>query len=885
MNTVKYTINDTVICRAQKYERWIKMEKMLKRIQPKHYGIVAAVLAGLGMYIILSVCNYLSAGKYIILDSDYLQQYIPYIKMFIRDLFNGESVWFSWNTSMGMNTSLINAYYVYSPFNLLYLVFWTVDENIITAAIIILKISLCAYMFQLFLKRVMKCAGVESIFFSIMYALSSYVVIYGYLLNSWLEGAYMLPLICVLIYELNDSKSYLKLILAYAYIFITQFYFAYIVGVFSFLFWVLLLFLREKNTINTIIRKVIYYFGSVILAVGISAIVILPTAYFLIYNSAEDATSFSQIATQFYDLFFVSFWGNVIIMDNKVPAIYCGLLVMILLPWYFLNKEIEKKEKILYGILIIFLFLTMLLNPLFQFMHAFDAPDCFNFRQAFLLVFLLCAVACKQFTYYDKFNIKYMSILVFVYIVVYAILQKVDMTDPYNKDMRLIVNVILLGGWLGIWFLHKKKNNNMLTVVLVVLILLAEMCGNGWYVIRASDCIRDESFATWRTEITNATEEVAQDEGFYRCNYDASLVVNSDSWFGYNGLGDFSSAENYNLRQTMKYLGLATTTRKTDNFGVTQPVETILGVKYHVNLPSPHYIYESDRNYTITENPYHLQIGYMVEEDVIDYSFPYYDSFGNINSLLSTMSGVDAECFVPYGNSVMVKREQAEIEHTDEYILISYDPETYDYGKITYFIPKEDVVLPVYMQFVNEVSMSYRESPYIVLGTENIARQKGYLTVPYIKPMVEEEDQYTVSIVMTSDTTSSYYYRAAVFYEYHERALQQIYNELSQAQLEVVEYADGYVKGNINVSEDKTLLFTSIPYDENWKVWVDGKEAETLAVIENTFLAVQLEPGYHDVEFEFVVPGVKLGLMISGLSIGIFAVLVAICAKKSMKKV
>ena len=260
------------------------MEKFLAKIQPKHYGIVAAVLSALGMYMILSTCQYLSTGKFIILGADHLQQYVPYAKMFMRDILEGESIWYSWNTSMGMNTSLVNAYYVLSPFNLLYLIFWPVEEYLVATAIILLKISLCAYTFHVFLNRVMKIDGVESILFSIMYALSTYMVLYSYLFNSWLEGAYMLPLILTLIYELKDVKSHIKLTFAYAFLFISQFYFAYMVGIFSFVFWLALMILGDKTSVSDIVKKVVKYFGSVLLAIGISAVFIVPTLYFLITN-------------------------------------------------------------------------------------------------------------------------------------------------------------------------------------------------------------------------------------------------------------------------------------------------------------------------------------------------------------------------------------------------------------------------------------------------------------------------------------------------------------------------------------------------------------------------------------------------------------------------
>jgi len=846
------------------------MEKFLAKIQPKHYGIVAAVLSALGMYMILSTCQYLSTGKFIILGADHLQQYVPYAKMFMRDILEGESIWYSWNTSMGMNTSLVNAYYVLSPFNLLYLIFWPVEEYLVATAIILLKISLCAYTFHVFLNRVMKIDGVESILFSIMYALSTYMVLYGYLFNSWLEGAYMLPLILTLIYELKDVKSHIKLTFAYAFLFVSQFYFAYMVGIFSFVFWLALMILGDKTSVSDIVKKVVKYFGSVLLAIGISAVFIVPTLYFLITNMAPDATTFDELSTHFYDLFFAMFWGNRIPQDNNIPALYCGMLVVLLLPFYFANKEIKNKEKIMYGGLIFGVGITMLINPLYQLMHAFDSPDLFNFRHAFLLVFLLCVVACRQFKYIDKMNIYIVAIIAGIYSILFFVLDSVCDFDHNFKIMRLVINIVVLVAWIGVWILKRKvKNNAMMISILAIIILLIELCGNGWYAINDPAADREDSYTVWKEEITAAVEEFSEDESFYRSNIDGSVVVNSDSWFGYNGLADFCSAEDYYVRQACRFLGMSTTTRKTDNFGATPPVEMLLGVKYHVDLPSPFLSYETVGNYNIKENPYYLQIGFMVEEELENYYFPSYDSFENINSILSTMSGDEVECFVPFDNNVLVTCEQAEIEPTEDMIIISYDPEKDQYGMVTYYIPKETVTSPIYMQFIHDISLEDPDSPFIVGGKENLVRQKGLLTVPYIKEMVEEEDRYAVTIVMNDNTMSNWYYYAAVFYEYHEDALKKVYDNLSQAQLEVTEYADGYVKGHVNVSEDKTLLFTTIPYDEGWTVSVDGKEVETIAVVESAFLAIQLEPGYHEIEFEYHVPGLKEGMILSGISLGI----------------
>ena len=315
------------------------MEKYLSKIQQKHYGIVSAVLAMVGIYIIFSLCQYVNSGKFIIMDSDLIVQYIPYIKMFLRDLLNGESIWYSWNVSLGMNTSLVNAYYALSPFNLLYLIFWNVDENIITTIIIILKVGLSAYTFHMFLNRVVKRFGVETILCSLMYSLSTYVVLYGHMYNSWLEALYMLPLICVFIYELGDKKSYLKLIIAYAYMFVTQFYFAYMVGIFSFVFWILLLVVREKKSFKGYLKHISKYLSSVLLATGLAAVFILPTLFFLLKYSAPDATTFDELSTFIHDICYSLFWGNRVPSSNMFPALYCSSLALVLVPAYFLSHK------------------------------------------------------------------------------------------------------------------------------------------------------------------------------------------------------------------------------------------------------------------------------------------------------------------------------------------------------------------------------------------------------------------------------------------------------------------------------------------------------------------------------------------------------------------
>ncbi len=861
------------------------MNKIMKKIQPKYYGIISALLAMLGCYLIYSYCQYLSTGKYIIMDGDLIEQYVPYIKMFIRDILEGENIWFSWNSFLGMNTSLTNAYYVLSPFNILYLIFWNVDETIITAAVIILKVGLAAYTFHLFLTRVIKCKGVKTIFLPLLYSLSIYAVLYGYLYNSWMDGFYMLPLICTFIYEADyNKKSYFKLVIAYVVMFVSQFYIAYMVGVFSFLFWLVLFFARKKQSFGHAVKKIMLYGGSVICAVGISAVILLPAFLFLIGNMPGDAQDFNNFSAQLYHIYYGLFWGNRVPMLNDYPALYCGWPILILVPLYFFNKEISKKERICAGSLVGFLCLTMVISPLYQFMHAFDFPDGFNFRYTFLLVFVLVSIACRQTMYLDKIRGRYLIFVVLVHVIAYPILEWVVGQHASFFMIRMVINIVLASAWIGIWFLQKKKKYDRKMVgLLAAMLLFVELCGNGWYGVVDNDSRLQTDYEYWKAGMQEAVDELNKDATFYRCYFNFDMIQNSDSWFGYNGINDFSSAEDYELRMTLNQLGLQSSIHRAMAYGITPPLEMLLGVKYIVDAPSLYIQYENDETYVVNENPYYLQPGFMVREEILDFEFESEVAFENVNALMSALSGEAAMCFEPFAGQIMAKAEQAEIIPTEEYILIRYDAEKDSYGMITYYIPKENVEKPVYVQFISETSIAYTNSPYLLYGVENFIAQFGLLSVSYIKQLLESEENFEVSIVMNSTTSDVWQYKEAVFYEYHEEALSQIYTALAQNQMEVEEYSDGYLKGNVTVTEDKTVLFTSIPYDEGWTVWVDGEVTEPKAVLGEAFMALELEPGYHELEFEYEAPGVKEGMIISCTSLGIYVLLAVIYTIKSRK--
>ena len=76
----------------------------------------------------------------------------------------------------------------------------------------------------------------------------------------------------------------------------------------------------------------------------------------------------------------------------------------------------------------------------------------------------------------------------------------------------------------------------------------------------------------------------------------------------------------------------------------------------------------------------------------------------------------------------------------------------------------------------------------------------------------------------------------------------------------------------ISLDKDQ-ILFTSIPYDESWHVFENGKEIKKEKTL-GSFIGLNIGEGHHSLEFKFIPEGFYTGLIITFISwIAFFAYL------------
>lgn len=81
-----------------------------------------------------------------------------------------------------------------------------------------------------------------------------------------------------------------------------------------------------------------------------------------------------------------------------------------------------------------------------------------------------------------------------------------------------------------------------------------------------------------------------------------------------------------------------------------------------------------------------------------------------------------------------------------------------------------------------------------------------------------------------------------------------------------------HIKANINVLNDKEILYTSIPLDKGWIIKVDGKKVENIEIFDS-LIGLELTKGEHEIEFTYIPRGLYIGGFVSVLSICLVIIL------------
>ena len=628
-------------------------EKTKVKYKPLYY-VAAFLIPALLTLIAYAFFGIYPFNERSVLALDLNGQYIYYFEA-IRDAFWGDgSVFYNWSRNLSGEFLGITGYYLASPFTLIVIL---MPRSMILEAMMIMqlcKVGAAGLTFCIYAQKSKNVKPMQSILFSTMYAMMSYVAI-QLIDPMWIDGPVFLPLIILGVEYLIDDGRKLNYIIPLAVMFVAEFYIGYMIAIFVAIYFFYYLFFGTTRKF----KNAGEYFKT-FCRMALATIVVLMCSIFMIlpvYNGLSNGKfNFSDPDYSYKNMFelleliptllpnqYYSVNVDEVSRLYGRPEIYCGVLTFILLPLFFMNKKVKTNHKLGYGLIIIIMVTSMYVKPINMMWHGGQDPNWLPYRYSFLLSFVFVSMAAEIFSNLDGYKLSFGSVAgTFTGIAVlvaffnermpkynyneekykYVATVPYKTTETYHSKTteELWLGTLVFGVVLALIYLtfvyfyshtKKQKVRNAMTIA-VACVVFFEAGYNAYDTFKKVNKEVAYSDRSTYAEIMSAPDVVEaieeMDSGFYRSEKTYQRCVNDNLAYGLKGISHSSSVMNAKAINFIDALGYFTQSYETQYKGNNVVADSLLGIKYVVDDPNrntgnrsllePHYEKISETTYT-----------------------------------------------------------------------------------------------------------------------------------------------------------------------------------------------------------------------------------------------------------------------------------------------
>lgn len=858
-------------------------------------GFILPLMVWIFSCIVMAITPF---GPYSLLISDLDGGYIDALTAFRNIILDEKSLAYTWGqiqgstpfASLGIGTLI-------STFN--FVVLFTSSDNVLAALtwIIILRIACCGATCAFYLKKTFKRDDISISIFAWCYALMAYAVIY-YFHIIWLDQIMMLPLILWGVEKiLKDKKDYLYFTIVLTLIFFMNFYMAYMTGVFAFLYFIYrYLTLEKEYQLKAFAGKLGAFLISPLLALGCSSVLLIPIFNMMpardgLFNADQMAMSLRYEFSGLMSKLCIGSFDT--ILPGGLPYIYCGLMVVIFMFFYFLSYSITYKEKLLTFFLGLFMFLSMTVNPLYVAWHGFKPPVYFEGRFTYIVSFFMIWIAYKGYCVFNTISMR--QVHTTFGIIGAAIILLNRQVYSYITDESLLYTVVFLVlYYLLIALVKYKLNYKRQGTLLLALLVGLELGNNAMMSIQTIDKggqlpLVTQYTAAYDTIENDVNEIMDMDSGFYRIEKDTERSMNDGFGIGYPSIGHFDAIYNYEVKKTIGDLGVQTGHNWIRYKGSTPITDMLMNIKYTMIQDDTYQSYKKIKEKEFVnyyQNPYTVSAGFMIANPInegISATNPLTLQETILNQMLGEKDNNYYIPLTPYSvtkeNTGKVEREDNTVNQTNDekkgVVIVYYSKDDYADSKINYKLKMEKEG-PCYM-YVDQTNGG--KMAIIVNDDKVIPAEFDYGNhVMYLGDFKSgEEVKVTLQLLQPEFAMKNIW-----FYTLDTKALEVASNALREQALMITKHSDTELEGTLIVNDINSYLYTSIPYDKGWTIYVDGKRIETIKVLHG-FLGAKISEGKHTIRLVYSPYGFKLGLGISILS-GMVIILLFIIRLNKNKK-
>lgn len=809
----------------------------MKRFIKKNsvYFITALIVIGL-ISVIYLVKNIFPFGSYSLIWSDMHEQITSFYYHFYDSIKGNQSLFIDFKTGLGINFMGTFGYYLSSVFSLILLLFPRNYLYLGISIIVILKFVFCAETTLYAIKKLFpKLSNWHLIILSILYAFSGYTLS-NYVITGWMDVVILFPLLCLGLKKLidnHDCKMYLIILTASI---ISCFYISFMTLIFVLLASFLYVFIYQEKEVR---KKSLILLGfSTVISILLSSVILCPTIC-QILDSSRGGLDISSILNS----------GLGPITDKLSLFFLSGFSFATLLLLINSGKEHRKFLKLIL-ILLVILLLPIIFEGINKIWH-FGSYSFFTMRFAFIPIFILLIGSAYYLNIKETKEItsnKITYIVLTVCVVIFMIFISMygyngiqfaidSLTLSSSKKVFVMLFIMFILVVLSVWFLIKKLGkNNRLCLVLVSIILLTHVTINLFFYLGID----------YDKERLNLDYDSMQlisedyDNSIYRLkNLDYNLFSNFGNVALYQTASHFTSLTKESTIDVLDQLGYSSIWTKILSSSGSLFSDILLANKYILSeneIDNPYYSLDkvyNNRNFYKSELD--ISFGYLVDNNKSLKTAN--NSFEASNIIYSSITG-EEKIFTMYNSfqkdGKVLKQEIFVKDKEYLYLDISTLDKIDDYG---------------IMNFA-KVVVNGKE----VRTTYPKVGENGLLELG-----VFEDEKVNIEITMLKDVSLDSLVVGGMNIDLFEDFIKE---EKVEADIQFIEN-----KVLINLdSEEEKILFLPIAYDEGYKAYNNGKLV-TIEKIFDGFIGIKLTEGNNNITLSFVPKGLKLGLIMSVISV------------------
>jgi len=843
-------------------------------------SMAATLLCLIFIYMLFKVFPF---GDTTVLRMDLYHQYGPlFAELFDRVT---EHKTFLYSMTSGGGSSFLGNYFNYmsSPLTALIFLFDRIQISYAISFLVGLKCMLSAGAFTYYLKISQNGNSAPASAFGVLYAFCAYFLAYFWNIM-WLDAMFIFPFIILGIERLIKKGSARLYIASLTLLLFSNYYMGFMACLFSVIYFFAYYFIN--NASSDILNKELTFekklsfkrlmnykladralrFAGASLLTGMLCAVFLIPVYFILTGSSATSGNFPSSVKMYFSAFeFIkshfAFIETTIRSSGEdvLPNVYCGIICLILVPLFVVNKEIRLKEKGIYIILLLLLFFSFDLNMANYVWHAFHFPNDLPYRFSYMYSFILLVISFKSFKHLKAIGIKEIGYVSMAWIAMVIIAD--EMKTEKMESITVYVTAAFIIIWCAVLFMKKRNTGGKMIIgVLILAVTFCEVIVSDTKAFNLSQKQTDyvASYDTYREDIAYLKDN---DNELYKTELTKLNTRMDPCLYGYNGISTFSSMayENYSVLQYC--LGMYGNRINSYTYNTQTPVYNMMyNIKYLIHKdegtrPSTDLYtkcYEStDGKSVIFKNDYFLPVAFCANENIngwdttennpfrvqgefFERATGIKDVFREVNYISSSGDGVTCDNINGNGSYWFGCRESS------GRISITVKPDTD--GNVYLYLASKDITA-ISCQSGEDIITQDIETPYIL--------DLGYRTV-------NEEIEISLDCSKEeSDSGSLDIYCCSI----DKKALDFGYGKLKATAMQVDAFSETKICGTVTAKEN-CVLYSSIPYDSGWTVKVDGQKAETFG-IGGSQLGIMLKPGEHTVEYKYMPKGMLAGTAIS----------------------